>query len=184
MPSSSASTPEGSGNFWWRNSFQRAGKGGWGKAEEQPHALQKTCYPPSSSSATVARDCLISSAKPRLQVIASAVFGTDGMQVYSRSQRLTENELSDFSRLWHDGLSSSAPLMLPAFNCCHAVGWSNEPSLGSIETAAWQRISRLRSRAPKPGFTSPPCSSSSGDWLDRNAILQRKLQPMRLRFRH
>ena len=80
--------------------------------------------------------------------------------------------------------SSSAPLMLPAFNCCHAVGWSNEPSLGSIETAAWQRISRLRSRAPKPGFTSPPCSSSSGDWLDHNAIGQRKLQPMRLRFRH
>jgi putative transposase len=27
---------------------------------------------------------------------------------------------------------------------------SNEPSLGSIETAAWQRISRLRSLAPKP----------------------------------
>jgi hypothetical protein len=62
---------------------------GTGKAEEQPHALQKTnnnspprrstrdpqlnCYPPSSSSATVARDCLISSAKPRLQVVASAV---------------------------------------------------------------------------------------------------------------
>src|SRR5580700_9289011 len=66
--------------------------------------------------------------------------------------------------------SSSAPLTLPAFNCCHAVGWSNEPSLGSIETAAWQRISRRRSRAPKPGFTSPPCSSSSGDWLDHNAI--------------
>ena len=51
----------------------RQGGGGTGKAEEQPHALQKTCYPPSSSSATVARDCLISSAKPRLQVIASAV---------------------------------------------------------------------------------------------------------------
>src|SRR5690348_4124183 len=34
---------------------------------------QLNCYPPSSSSATVARDCLISSAKPRLQVIASAV---------------------------------------------------------------------------------------------------------------
>ena len=38
--------------------------------------------------------------------------------------------------------------------------WSNEPSLGSIETAAWQRISRLRVRTPKPGFTSPPCNSS------------------------
>ena len=80
--------------------------------------------------------------------------------------------------------SSSALLRLPAFNYCPVVGWSNEPSLGSIETAAWQRISRLRSRAPKPGFTSPPCSSSPGDWLYHNAICQLKLQPERLRFGH
>src|SRR5580693_580080 len=39
--------------------------------------------------------------------------------------------------------SSSAPLTLPAFNCCPAAGWSNEPSPGSIETAVWPRISRL-----------------------------------------
>ena len=32
--------------------------------------------------------------------------------------------------------------------------------LGSIETAAWPRISRLRSPVPKSGFTSPPCSCS------------------------
>ena len=32
--------------------------------------------------------------------------------------------------------SSNALQMLPAFNCCRAGGWSNEPSLGSIETAA------------------------------------------------
>jgi len=75
--------------------------------------------------------------------------------------------------------SSSALLRLPAFNYCPVVGWSNEPSLGSIETAAWQRISRLRLRAPKPGFTSPPCSSSPGDWLYQNAICQLKLQPVR-----
>ena len=56
--------------------------------------------------------------------------------------------------------SSSAPLMLPAFSCCRAAGWSNEPRLGSIEIAAWQRISRRRSPAPKRGFTSPQCSCS------------------------
>ena len=80
--------------------------------------------------------------------------------------------------------SSSAPLRPPAFNYCPVDGWSNEPSPGSIETAAWQRTSRLRSRAPKPGFTSPPCSSSPGDWLYQNAICQLKLQPERLRFGH
>ena len=63
--------------------------------------------------------------------------------------------------------SSNVPLMLPAFNCCHADGLSNEPSLGSIETAAWQRISKHRSRAPKHGSTLPLCSFSSGDWPDR-----------------
>ena len=57
----------------------------------------------------------------------------------------------------------NGPRMLPAFNCCHGDGLSNELSLGSIETAAWQRISRGRSRAPKRGSTSPLCSSSSGD---------------------
>ena len=35
---------------------------------------------------------------------------------------------------------------------------SNERSLGSTETAAWQRISRRRLRAPKLGSTSPLCS--------------------------
>jgi len=59
--------------------------------------------------------------------------------------------------------SSNAPLTPPGFNCCRAAGSSNEPWLGSIATAAWQRISRLRSRAPKRGFTSPRYSSSSGD---------------------
>ncbi len=59
--------------------------------------------------------------------------------------------------------SSNAPLTRQAFNCSHGDGSSNEPSLGSIETAAWPRISRLRSPAPKPGFTSPPYSCSSGD---------------------
>jgi hypothetical protein len=33
-------------------------------------------------------------------------------------------------------VGSNALQMLPAFNCCRAGGWSNEPSLGSIETAA------------------------------------------------
>ena len=56
--------------------------------------------------------------------------------------------------------SSNAPLMLPAFSCCRDAGLSNEPSLGSIEIAAWQRISRRRSPAPKRGFTSPQCSCS------------------------
>src|SRR5271155_2076199 len=42
-------------------------------------------------------------------------------------------------------------------------GWSNELWLGSIETAVWPKISRLRSPAPKPGFTSPPRSCSLGD---------------------
>src|SRR5271155_1949023 len=58
---------------------------------------------------------------------------------------------------------SNAPPMRPDFNCCHGDGLSNEPSPGSIETAAWQRTSRLRSPALRPGFTSPPCSCSLGD---------------------
>ena len=80
--------------------------------------------------------------------------------------------------------SSNARLALLAFNCCRAAGSSNEPWLGSIETAAWPRISRLRSPAPKPGFTSPPCSSSFGDWLDHNAIYKDEIQPIRLRYGH
>src|SRR5712672_1006359 len=55
------------------------------------------------------------------------------------------------------------------FQLLPADGLSNEPSLGSIETAAWQRISKHRSRAPKHGSTLPLCSSSSGDWPDRYA---------------
>jgi len=55
------------------------------------------------------------------------------------------------------------PLTRRAFNCCHGDGSSNEPSLGSIETAASQRISRRRSRAPKRGSTLPRCSCSPGD---------------------
>src|SRR5437870_11068852 len=69
--------------------------------------------------------------------------------------------------------SSNAPLTLPVSSCCHADGLSNEPSLGLIETAAWQRISRHQSRAPKRGSTSPLYSSSSGDWLDPYAMYLR-----------
>jgi len=92
--------------------------------------------------------------------------------------KLSPNSASGPSR------SSNARLTLPAFNCCHAAGSSNEPWLGSIETAAWPRISRLRSRAPKRGFTSPLYSSLSGDWLDHYTTLYDILQPSRLRFRH
>jgi transposase len=80
--------------------------------------------------------------------------------------------------------SSNAPLTLPAFNCCRAAGSSNEPWLGSIETAAWPRISRLRSRAPKRGFTLPRYSSLSGDLPDQHTTLYDILQPFRLGFRH
>src|SRR6516164_8339291 len=62
--------------------------------------------------------------------------------------------------------SLNARLRRPAFNCCRVAGSSSEPSPGSIATAGWQRISRHRSRAPGRGFTSPRCSSSSGDWPD------------------
>ena len=44
------------------------------------------------------------------------------------------------------------------FKLLHAAGLLNERSLGSTETAAWQRISRRRLRAPKLGSTSPLCS--------------------------
>jgi len=44
--------------------------------------------------------------------------------------------------------------------------WLNEPSLGSIATAAWQKISKHRLPAPRHGVTSPRCSSSPGDWFD------------------
>ena len=59
--------------------------------------------------------------------------------------------------------SSSAPLRRRASSYCRADGWSNETSPGSIETAAWQQISRPRSPAPKLGFTSPPYSYLSDD---------------------
>src|SRR5947208_3633167 len=84
--------------------------------------------------------------------------------------------------------SSNAPLTLLAFNCCRAAGSSNEPWPGSIETAAWQRISKHRLRAPRRGSTSPLYSSSSGDWLDPYAMYLRynttipiKIQTLRLR---
>jgi hypothetical protein len=35
---------------------------------------------------------------------------------------------------------SNASLTRPDFNCCHGDGSSNEPSLGSIETAAYPKI--------------------------------------------
>ncbi len=69
--------------------------------------------------------------------------------------------------------SSNAPLTLPAFNCCRAAGSSNEPWLGSIETAAWRRISKHRLPVPRRGFTSPLYSSSSGDWPDPYAMYLR-----------
>src|SRR4051812_29421911 len=81
--------------------------------------------------------------------------------------KLSPNSASGPSR------SSNAPLTLPAFNCCRAAGSSNEPWLGSIETAAWQRISRRRLRAPRRGFTSPLYSSSSGDWFEHHTIYLR-----------
>src|SRR5271157_4474176 len=71
--------------------------------------------------------------------------------------KLSPNSATGRSRL------SNAPLTRSDFNCSPGDGWSNEPSLGSIETAVWPKISRLRSPAPKPGFTSPPCSCSLGD---------------------
>src|SRR6516225_4423661 len=58
-------------------------------------------------------------------------------------------------------------------------GSSNEPSPGSIETAASPKISRLRSRAPKPGSTSPPCRCSLGDWPDNNTIYTIKIRTLR-----
>ena len=53
---------------------------------------------------------------------------------------------------------SNARLTQLVFSCCHAAGLSNEPSLGSIATAAWQRISRRQSRAPRRGSISPQCN--------------------------
>jgi transposase len=58
---------------------------------------------------------------------------------------------------------SNGLLMRLASSCRRADGLSNEPSLGSIVTAAWQRISRHRLRAPKRGSTSPLCNCSSED---------------------
>jgi len=56
--------------------------------------------------------------------------------------------------------SSNAPPMPPALKFCHVDGLSNGPLLGSTETAAWPRISRRRSPAPKRGFT---CLGSAAD---------------------
>jgi hypothetical protein len=92
--------------------------------------------------------------------------------------KLSPNSASGPSR------SSNTPLTLPAFNCYRAAGSSNEPWLGSTETAAWQKISRRRLRAPRRGFTSPLYSSSSGDWLDAYARYLRYNTTLRFRFRH
>src|ERR1700758_5116477 len=54
--------------------------------------------------------------------------------------------------------SSNARLTQLVFSCCHAAGLSNERLLGSIATAAWQRISRRQSRAPRRGSISPQCN--------------------------
>src|SRR5271168_1468851 len=86
---------------------------------------------------------------------------------------LSPNSASGPSRL------SNAPLTRPDFNCCHGDGSSNEPSLGSTETAGWPKISRLRLPAPKPGFTSPPCSCSSGDWPARSTAYAIKIRTLR-----
>src|SRR5438270_1413659 len=86
---------------------------------------------------------------------------------------LSPNSASGPSRL------SNAPPTRPDFNFSHGDGSSNEPSLGSIETAAWPRISRLRSPAPKPGFTSPPCSCSSGDCPANSATYTIKIRTLR-----
>ena len=58
---------------------------------------------------------------------------------------------------------SNGLLIRLASSCCRADGLSNEPSLGSIVIAAWQRISRRRLRAPKRGSTSPLCNCLSED---------------------
>src|SRR6516164_848364 len=76
------------------------------------------------------------------------------------------------------GQSRSASAPLPASNCCRAAGSSNDPSPGSIGTAAWQRSSRLRSRAPKPGFTSPPRSCSLGDCPAHNTTSTIKIRTL------
>src|SRR5271155_4408330 len=73
--------------------------------------------------------------------------------------------------------SSNAPLTRSDFNCSPGDGWSNELWLGSIETAVWPKISRLRSPAPKPGFTSPPCSCSLGD-CPRNTTYTIKIRTL------
>src|SRR5882757_7656722 len=78
---------------------------------------------------------------------------------------------------------SNAPLTRPDFNFSHGDGSSNEPSLGSIETAAWPRISRLRSPALKPGFTSHPSSCLSGDWPARNTTYTIKIRTLRVVFK-
>jgi transposase len=54
--------------------------------------------------------------------------------------------------------SSNARLTQLVFSCCHAAGLSSERSLGSIATAAWQRISRRQSRALRRGSISPQCN--------------------------
>jgi hypothetical protein len=48
--------------------------------------------------------------------------------------------------------SSNAPPRGGTFSSSHRDGWSSGPWHGSIETAAWQRTSRLPPRAPQPGY--------------------------------
>ena len=60
--------------------------------------------------------------------------------------------------------SSSAPTTLPASKSCPGDGLSSAPSLGSIEIDDWQKTSKPRSPAQKPGSSWPALNSSCADW--------------------
>ena len=63
-----------------------------------------------------------------------------------------------------------------------AAGFQLLPRRWVVErTFAWfnRKISRLRSPAPKPGFTSPPCSCSLGDFPARRTTYAIKIRTLR-----
>src|SRR6516165_10451575 len=89
---------------------------------------------------------------------------------------------------WRDALAKCADWTIEIVKRT-AAGFQLLPRRWVVErTLAWlnrnrrlAKISRPQSPAPKPGFTSPPRSCSSGDWPAHNTTFAIKIRTLRLK---